>query len=96
MDENPWQVDSLQDFLYLKCPECTFDAQEEESFEHHALENHPLSFALFGKSKGDENIILDSPQMDKIQSTETGIILLIDQLVALTFVKLTVTLIWHI
>ena len=50
MDGNPWQVDSLQDFLCLKCPECTFDTQEEESFEHHALENHPLSFVFFGET----------------------------------------------
>ena len=50
MDENPWQVESLQDFLYLKCPECSFDAKEEEVFEYHATENHPLSFVFFGKT----------------------------------------------
>ena len=49
MDENPWQVESLQDFSYLKCPECSFDAKEEEVFEYHATENHPLSFVFFGK-----------------------------------------------
>ena len=46
---NPWQVASLQDFLYLKCPECTFDTQEEEVFEDHALQNHKLSFVFFGE-----------------------------------------------
>ena len=50
MNENPWQVESLQDFLYLKCPECSFDAKEEEVFEYHATENHPLSFVFFGKT----------------------------------------------
>jgi len=50
MDGNPWQVDSLQDFLYLKCPECTFDTQEDLSFQNHALENHPLSFVFFGQT----------------------------------------------
>ncbi len=50
MDGNPWQVDSLQYFLYLKCPECTFDTQKEEIFEEHALENHPLSFVFFGET----------------------------------------------
>ena len=60
MDENPWQVDSLQDFLYLKCPECTFDTQEEENFEHHALENHPSSFVFFGETfLKEENFELD-------------------------------------
>ena len=50
MDGNPWQVASLQDFLYLKCPECTFDTQEDLSFQDHALENHPLSFVFFGET----------------------------------------------
>ena len=60
MDGNPWQVDSLQDFLFLKCPECTFDTQEEENFENHASENHPLSFAFFGKTfMKEENVNLD-------------------------------------
>jgi len=48
MDQNPWQVESLQDFLYLKCPECSFDTKAEESFKDHAKENHPLSCVFFG------------------------------------------------
>ena len=48
MDQNPWQVESLQDFLYLKCPECNFDTKAEESFKDHAKENHPLSCVFFG------------------------------------------------
>ena len=50
MGENPWQVESLEDFLYLKCPECNFDAKEAEVFEYHAIENHPLSFTFFAKT----------------------------------------------
>ena len=50
MDGNPWMVESLQDFSFLKCPECAFDTQEEDTFEDHATENHPLSFVLFGKT----------------------------------------------
>ena len=84
---NPWQVDSVQEFACLKCPECNFDTKKGDIFKDHAIENHPMSFALFGKSEGDENIILDSPQMDEIKSTKTGIILLIDQVVAVIFVK---------
>ena len=48
--ENPWQVDSVEAFTYLKCPECIFDAKEEKMFQNHAVENHPLSKVLFGKS----------------------------------------------
>ena len=47
---NPWSVDSIQDFYVIKCPECEFNAgiNEENSFQNHAIENHPMSFAFFG------------------------------------------------
>ena len=51
MSNNPWQVDSIEAFYYLKCPECTFDTQEEFTFQDHAVSNHPLSFEFFGKSE---------------------------------------------
>ena len=54
MTPNPWQVGSIQEFYFLKCPECTFDTKEESQFQEHAVENHPLSFALFGKSEKSE------------------------------------------
>ena len=53
---NPWQVESLQDFSFLKCPECTFDTKEEIIFQDHAIENHPLSFVLFGKLFKEEEV----------------------------------------
>ena len=49
MAQNPWAVESLQSFYYLKCPECNYDTKEEKSFENHATENHPLSLVLFDK-----------------------------------------------
>ena len=54
MTDNPWNVDSVKAFYFLKCPECIFDTQEEYSFRDHAVENHPLSFVLFGKQSGEE------------------------------------------
>ena len=53
---NPWEVDSVQAFLCLKCPECEFDAKQKDMFREHALENHPLSFVLFGKTCKDEDL----------------------------------------
>ena len=44
---NPWQVESIEAFAYLKCPECVFDCKEEVIFQNHAVENHPLSNVLF-------------------------------------------------
>ena len=48
MDSNPWQVESIDEFYFLKCPECMFFSQEENDFRGHAIENHPLSNTLFG------------------------------------------------
>ena len=50
MANNPWQVDSIHSFSIFKCPECIFDSKEEDNFQDHATENHPLSFMLFGKT----------------------------------------------
>ena len=53
--DNPWQVESIEAFYCLKCPECTFYTKEEEIFFYHAFENHTLSNVFFGKSaKGKE------------------------------------------
>ena len=61
---NPWQVDSIDAFYFLKCLECEFDTQKEPIFHHHAIENHPLSFVLFGKSELEidtKNEIVSNP-----------------------------------
>ena len=55
-NENPWLVTCVQDFWFLRCPECTFDTKEEYIFQDHAVENHPASFALFGKTVKEEII----------------------------------------
>ena len=54
MAYNPWYVDSILAFSFFKCPECIFDAKEEDAFQDHAIENHPLSFVLFGKTPKEE------------------------------------------
>ena len=33
MAENPWQVESIKAFYYLKCPECQYHTKEENLFE---------------------------------------------------------------
>ena len=55
MDQISWAVESIQAFYYLKCPECDFDTREENSFENHATENHPLSLVLFGKQSAKKD-----------------------------------------
>ena len=46
---NPWQVESIEAFYFLKCPECMFFTKADSTFYKHAVENHSLSFVLFGK-----------------------------------------------
>ena len=42
--KNPWHVRTVQSFSCLKCPECAFITKEENSFQTHAVQNHPLSY----------------------------------------------------
>ena len=56
--ENPWKVESIQNFSCLKCPECFFFTKEEKDFEIHAVADHPLSAALFDKTKVSSEIIV--------------------------------------
>ena len=51
MENNPWRVESIQEFSCLKCPECAYFTKHESYFEVHAIETHPLSAVLFEKIK---------------------------------------------
>ena len=66
--DNPWQVESIQTFSILKCPECFFDTKDENKFENHAVVNHPMSYVLFGKSEKDINhssVTVQASKFDK-------------------------------
>lgn len=58
---NPWLVDSLDAFSFLCCPECVYRSQESNSFQAHALQNHPQSIALFCSSSTSTEI-KDEPE----------------------------------
>ena len=68
MNSNPWQVDSIQAFNCLKCPECMFFSQEEIDFKDHAMKNHPLSNAFFNEF--ESNSFID-PAMIKKEPCDT-------------------------
>ena len=40
--ECPWNVESLEDFLYYFCPECAERKHSRDDFLNHALSHHPL------------------------------------------------------
>ena len=64
MNSNPWQVDSIQAFNCLKCPECMFFSQEENDFKGHAIENHPMSNTLFGNFDDEQKSNMDQYDID--------------------------------
>ena len=67
--DNPWFVDSIHVFWHLKCPECTFDSKEEDIFQVHAIENHPLSYTLFGsETQAEELENNEKPLVDDIKT----------------------------
>ena len=76
MSLNPWQVESIQAFYYIKCPECKFDTKKEINFEDHAIENHPLSYELFGKKSVKEEefdfVMIKEEQMSDFDETENN------------------------
>ena len=67
--KNPWLVESVHSFLFLKCPECVFDTEYENEamFEHHALENHPWSNVLFSDMINVSPIAVENQILDSIK-----------------------------
>jgi hypothetical protein len=57
-EKNPWNVESVQEFSFLNCPECSFKTKSSKLFCDHAVENHPLSKVLLdSKSDYDKSMI---------------------------------------
>lgn len=67
---NPWAVENVNAFYFLNCPECVYKSKEVESFEVHALQNHPQSFVLFKNIKSEENEFKDSENEFKDSETD--------------------------
>ena len=76
MSFNPWKVESIKAFYYLKCPECNFDTKEESSFQDHAIENHPMSYELFGKKSVREeefdSVMIKEEQMSDFDENKSN------------------------
>ena len=73
---NPWQVDNIQSFLFLNCPECVYKTKKAKAFQNHALEKHHLSKVLFSELNENGNIS-DNIKLDteEISNTNTDLIL---------------------
>ena len=49
---NPWDVSTIQDFLFYCCPECPYKSQDVQGFGTHAEELHPESIKSIEKMRG--------------------------------------------
>lgn len=47
LKRNPWNVTNIKEFSFLNCPECNFKTKQEDFFQDHAIQNHPMSHVLF-------------------------------------------------
>ena len=85
--DNPWHVDSIQTFWFLKCPECNFDSKKEEIFQDHAIENHPKSWELFSKTLNVYKNVVESEILTQIKTEESEEHILIEENINGNFVN---------
>ena len=43
MENNPWDVTTVDEFLFYNCPECEVKAKDADTFMSHAIEKHELA-----------------------------------------------------
>ena len=63
MEDNPWNVENLEEFLYFCCPECDLKDQSKTEFLQHALEQHPKAKDCV--QQFNEFIIKDEPSFEE-------------------------------
>ena len=62
-DQNPWVVESIEEFNFYCCPECDFKSKDEDYFKRHAMESHNKSKIFFTMSKSKNNTNADSMEV---------------------------------
>ncbi len=53
-EANPWEVDSVKQFLFYCCPECPYSAKAISPFVEHAVDNHPKAKKYFEDNPGEK------------------------------------------
>ena len=76
---NPWNVDDLNAFCFLNCPECLFKSKEEEQFAAHAIESHPQSQVFF-KIATDINLTEQNIAIDSITNEPSETLIIPEQI----------------
>ena len=59
VQNNPWYVENLDDFLYYCCPECDERNKSKEMFLIHAFKQHPTSKDYFGELQIKKELVED-------------------------------------
>lgn len=68
--KNPWEVESVWAFSYLHCPECSFNTQDEDIFQNHAVLMHPMCFVLYKvQSHKEDGLIANKKLVEDIKET---------------------------
>ena len=70
MENNPWIVEELEEFLYYCCPQCDFKEQfdQREQFVEHALRCHPMA------RKHIETFMVKKENIQEFEEYSTNII----------------------
>ena len=70
LQNNPWDVPNIQEFLFYNCPECDVRVKDSEVFVQHALDNHKLSKESVEMVSHDQDEITTDHQMEDNQESE--------------------------
>ena len=68
--ENPWAVESLENFLYYCCPECNMRHTSRDVFLQHALNQHPLVKECLPILTGVKQELYEDPDQEPVFGTE--------------------------
>ena len=68
--ENPWDVESVFDYLFFNCPTCFYKSSLKQNFVNHSFHTHPESIDYFKKiSDNSLNDIILPKSNEKIAQT---------------------------
>ena len=67
---SPWNVKSLEDFMYYFCPECEEKNQSRDDFLQHALKQHPISTEFLFQFLEIKEEFEDSKYIGEINETK--------------------------
>ena len=62
---NPWQVPTLEEFLYYFCPECEVKTKEKSQFFNHAIETHDQAKISLENLENHSKIEIKEEPLDK-------------------------------